>query len=78
MKYLFTLLVLIGTISFGFATLPTTFPVQLEWKSDPIRETDESGLYTTEIWRFTGAIYDEHHPSLPYFFHRIPSIGTAS
>jgi len=34
-------------------------------------ETDENGLNPLEIWRFEGAMYDEHHPSLPYFFHRI-------
>ncbi|MCB9283708.1 MAG: type IX secretion system sortase PorU [Lewinellaceae bacterium] len=75
MKYFFTPLLLIGTISFGFANLPSTVPVQLNWNAGPILETDEWGSHTTEIWRFEGAVYDEAHPSLPYFYYRLPLDG---
>ena len=75
MKYFFTLLLLISTISFGFSNSPPPLSIHLNWNADPIRETDEWGLYTTEIWRFEGAVYDENHPSLPYFFYRLPLDG---
>lgn len=72
MKYLLTLLLLAGTLSSVFASGPTKLEFSLQWTPGPISESDEAGLHTIEIWRFEGAIYDGRHPSLPYFFHRLP------
>ena len=71
-KYILSLLVFGASFLTTYANSPTSLKVQLQWKPEPILETDESGLNTTEIWRFDGAVYDEHHPSLPYFFYRFP------
>lgn len=72
MKYLFTLLLLAGTLVSVSASGPAKLEFTLQWMPGPISETDESGLHTIEIWRFDGAVYDGRHPSLPYFFHRMP------
>lgn len=75
MKYLIFLLLQVSSISFVFATAPAIWKVDLQWRTDPVVESDEAGLHTIQIWRFDGAVYDARHPSLPYYFHQFPLDG---
>lgn len=75
MNKITTAALLFCTINTLFAGNPTSVAVQLAWTPQPAVVFDEFGFNPITVWQFDGAIYNEAHPSLPYFFSRIPVDG---
>jgi hypothetical protein len=58
-----------------FAGNPTRVKQSLDWQANPITEFGPDGNPLINIWRFEGAVYNEAHPSLPYFAYQFPVEG---
>lgn len=71
MKKILTSLIAILSLSFTFANPLTTILRNLDWEENPYVYEEEiyNGL---KVWQFEGAVYDEMHPSLPYYSERFP------
>ena len=69
MKNKLTFVIALFTLTSTFANLPTTITRTLQWSAEPlVHQFDEIELFKIE--HFEGAVYNEKHPSLPYFSER--------
>jgi hypothetical protein len=71
MKKLLTYLIASMALSFTFANPPTSIQKNLQWREKPYVHSAE-GSESFQIYAFEGAVYNEDHPSLPYFTERFP------
>jgi hypothetical protein len=77
MKNILTFAIAFFTLTSTFANLPTTITRTLNWSAKPLVHQFD-GVEKFTIQNFDKAVYNESHPSLPYFSERfkVNSPGT--
>lgn len=79
MKNILTFAIAFFTLTTTFANLPTTITRTLEWSAKPLVHKFD-GVEKFTIQHFDNAVYNETHPSLPYYSERfsVNSPGTVN
>ncbi|MEM1323278.1 MAG: type IX secretion system sortase PorU [Bacteroidota bacterium] len=71
MRYFSLFFLLVCNFVYTYADPPTVIKKQLNWEAEPIIHSP-TGNFALEIYSFEGALYNESHPSLPYYSERFP------